>query len=177
MTELGRGDMTQSLEISPRPRVDAEHAATLARELFGIEGTVSELSSHQDRNFRIVTADDDVVLKIANKSWRRGALQAQNDALLYLAQHHAPFTAPVPRMGRNGEYLQLATVNGDELFVRLITYLDGDTLTGEQYLAPQLRTDLGRLAGQAAHALEGFEHPGLTPGGQWDLMHLSLIHI
>ena len=171
MTELGRGDMTQSLEISPRPRVDAEHAATLARELFGIEGTISELSSHQDRNFRIVTADDDVVLKIANKSWRRGALQAQNDALLYLAHHHAPFTAPVPRLGRNGEYLQLATVNGDELFVRLITYLDGDTLTGEQYLAPQLRTDLGRLAGQAAHALEGFEHPGLTPGGQWDLMH------
>ena len=57
------------------------------------------------------------------------------------------------------------------MFVRLITYIDGDTLTGEHYLAPSICRDLGRLAGEAARALEGFEHSGLTPGGQWDLMH------
>ena len=94
--------MTQSLEISPRPKVGVENAAILALELFGIQGSISELSSHQDRNFRIVTNDDDVVLKIANKSWRRGALEAQNDALLYLANQDTSFHAPIPRTGLDG---------------------------------------------------------------------------
>jgi 4-aminobutyrate aminotransferase-like enzyme/Ser/Thr protein kinase RdoA (MazF antagonist) len=163
--------MTHSLEISPRPKVDVEHAAKLAHDLFGIAGTISELSSHQDRNFRIVTQTADVVLKIANKSWRLGALQAQNSSLLYLSQQLNEFTAPVPIPGVNDEYIQTAIIDGDELFVRLITYIDGETLTGERYLAPIVRADLGRLAGQAAKALEGFDHEGLTPGGQWDLMH------
>jgi len=163
--------MTQSLEISPRPKIDVAQAATLASELFGIDGSVVELSSHQDRNFRIVTHDDDVVLKIANKSWRRGALEAQNEALLYLANQDTSFGAPIPRQGLDGNYLQSAEIDGEELFVRLITYIDGETLTGEHYLAPAILRDLGRLAGEAARALEGFEHDGLTPGGQWDLMH------
>jgi len=169
--------MTHSLEISPRPKVDVEHAAKLAHDLFGIAGTISELSSHQDRNFRIVTQTADVVLKIANKSWRLGALQAQNSSLLYLSEQVNEFTAPVPIPGVNGEYIQTAVIDGDELFVRLITYIDGDTLTGERYLAPIVRADLGRLAGQAAKALEGFDHEGLTPGGQWDLMHgVAFVH-
>ena len=163
--------MTFSLEISPRPRVDIELAAELARELFGVEGTISELSSHQDRNFRINTTEGDLVLKVANKSWRRGALDAQNAALLYLADRMPPLSVPVPTIGLDGEYVRTAVVDGEELFVRLISFLDGQTLTGEQYLAPVVRSDLGRLAGQATQLLADFDHPGLNPGGQWDLRH------
>jgi 4-aminobutyrate aminotransferase-like enzyme/Ser/Thr protein kinase RdoA (MazF antagonist) len=163
--------MTFSLEISPRPRVDVELAAELARDLFGVDGGVTELSSHQDRNFRISAPHGELVLKVANKSWRRGALDAQNAALLYLADHPTPFSVPVPMAGLNGEYVCTTTVDGDELFIRLISFVEGFTLTGEQYLAPAVREDLGRLAGQAAHLLAEFDHPGLNPGGQWDLRH------
>jgi hypothetical protein len=56
--------MTLSLEISPRPKVDVRLAAELAIQLFGVEGPVTELSSHQDRNFRIGAANGDLVLKV-----------------------------------------------------------------------------------------------------------------
>ena len=163
--------MTHSLDVSPRPKVDLEQAAQLAYELFGVQGKISELSSHQDRNFRVVSESSDVVLKIANKSWSSGALQAQNAALLFLSQQEIPFTAPVPIAGVNGQYIQTVNINGDDLHVRLITFVPGQTLTGEQYVAPCVRVDLGRLAGEAAKALEEFDHDGLTPSGQWDLMH------
>ena len=163
--------MSLSLEISPRPKVDAILAAQLAQDLFGVEGAITELSSHQDRNFRIATTDGDLVLKVANRSWRLGALEAQNDALLYLAQHAPELKIPVPSRGLNGEFVRTAVIDGDELFVRLISYVSGHTLTGEQYLAPSVCADLGRLAGEAAKALRDFDHPGVTPGGQWDLRH------
>jgi len=41
------------LDVSPRPAVDDARAAELAAEVYGVEGPVRELGSHQDRNFRV----------------------------------------------------------------------------------------------------------------------------
>ncbi len=89
-------DRQTRLEIAARPALDAGGAARLADDLFGATGTVRELGSQQDRNFRVDTADGPRVLKVANRGWGRAAIDAQNAALL----HVAAATSASPRRSR-----------------------------------------------------------------------------
>ncbi len=158
-------------EVSPRPGVDVARATDLVREVYGVEGAVSELGSHQDRNFRIDTADGARVLKVANRGWGRAAVEAQNSALLHIAGLDAGFDAPIPLAGLDGGVVHDVTdVDGAVLPLRLLTYVDGLPLSDTRHLSPLVIADLGRLAGRASAALAGFEHPGLTRVVQWDLM-------
>ncbi|HET7900667.1 MAG TPA: aminotransferase [Candidatus Nanopelagicales bacterium] len=157
------------LDVAPRPGVDVGRAAELASTLFGAEGEVRELGSHQDRNFRVDTAAGRRVLKVANRGWGRAALEAQNAALLHIAEQAPGFAAPVPVPALDGSML-VEVADGDaSIPVRLLTYVEGTPLTGRQHLSPQVVSDLGRLSAQASAALAGFEHPGLDRVVQWDL--------
>ncbi|MFN8157578.1 MAG: aminotransferase [Candidatus Nanopelagicales bacterium] len=157
------------LDVAPRPGIDAQRAATIARERFGAEGALRELGSHQDRNFRIDTADGRTVLKVANRGWGRVALEAQNAALLHIAEQSPAFAAPVPVAALDGALLHEVADGDDVVPVRLLTYVEGTPLTDRRHLSPQVVADLGRLSAQASAALAGFDHPGLDRVVQWDL--------
>jgi 4-aminobutyrate aminotransferase-like enzyme/Ser/Thr protein kinase RdoA (MazF antagonist) len=158
-----------TLEVAPRPGVDAERAAALARELFGVEGPVHELGSQQDRNFAISTASGTRVLKVANRGWGRPTIDAQNAALLHVAGRDAGFDAPVPLPALDGA-LVTELADGEGLVpVRLLTYVDGLPLSDVRHLAPVVVADLGRLAARSSAALADFDHPGLDRVVQWDL--------
>lgn len=163
---------THAIEVAPRPVIDEAGAASLAEALFGAKGPVSELGSHQDRNFRIDAADGPRVLKIANRSWPRAALEGQDAALEHIAAAgaEAGFDAPVPVRSLDGSLIRETRVGEETLMVRMLTFLEGRPLSGDGYIAPCVVADLGRLAGRAAALLAGLKHPGLDrPGGQWDL--------
>jgi len=162
-----------SLEVSPRPGVDADRAGALALEVYGATGAVRELGSHQDRNFRIDTPAGPRVLKVANRSWGLAAIEAQNAALLHVAARDAGFTAPVPVAGLDGAFVHRADDGGDALPLRLLTFVDGEPLSEVGHLAPAVVADLGTLAGRASAALADFDHPGLDRVVQWDLRHAS----
>lgn len=157
------------LDVAPRPGVDVARAAELARDLFGADGEVRELGSHQDRNFRVDTPDGPRVLKVANRGWGRPAIEAQNAALLHLAASAPSFTAPVPVAGPDGALLHEVADGDDVLPVRLLTYVEGTPLTGARHLSPQVVADLGRLSAEASAVLADFDHPGLDRVVQWDL--------
>jgi 4-aminobutyrate aminotransferase-like enzyme/Ser/Thr protein kinase RdoA (MazF antagonist) len=157
------------LSVSARPTVDAVRAASLATEVYGVEGTVTELGSHQDRNFLVRSASGDRVLKVANRGWGADAIAAQNAALTHCVDRAAPFDVPVPIAGLDGALQHEVVDGGDVLPLRLLTYVAGTPLSGEGYLAPEVVADLGRLAGQASAALADFDHAGLDRVVQWDL--------
>ena len=163
------------LEVSPRPGVDVARATELAREVYGVEGPVRELGSHQDRNFRIDSPDGRRVLKVANRSWGRDAVAAQNAALRHIAALEAGFTAPVPVAGLDGELLHAVPDGSDVLPLRLLTYVEGQPLSDVVHLAPAVVADLGSLAGRASAALADFDHPGLDRVVQWDLMRADAV--
>jgi 4-aminobutyrate aminotransferase-like enzyme/Ser/Thr protein kinase RdoA (MazF antagonist) len=168
------------LDVHARPPVDVAIAAELGRALFGATGELKELGSHQDRNFLIRAAEGPRVLKIANRSWTRSALEAQDAALALLQASAAPkagedaggvaFKAPESVPSLKGPLIAEATIGGETYLVRMLTFVEGSPLTDCVYLSAAVVADLGRLAGSAAAALRGFEHPGLErPAGQWDL--------
>ncbi|MCM2452944.1 phosphotransferase, partial [Agrobacterium vitis] len=69
-----------------RPHVTLEAAIALLKEQYGLEGTVKELGSQQDRNFRVDTGDRRFVLKICRQEYASVELEAQNAALRHLVQ-------------------------------------------------------------------------------------------
>ncbi|MDJ0376627.1 aminotransferase [Cryobacterium sp. PH31-L1] len=151
----------------PRPRLTPEHATELARDRFGVSGVVTELGSNQDRNFRIETDAGSLVLKVSNPAITTLELEAQNAALRHLA--NLDLDLPAAIAGIDGGELQRVTIDGQNLDLRLLTYVDGHPLTDAVRLSVGQICALGDVAGRLAQGLADFEHPGTDRFSQWDL--------
>lgn len=151
----------------PRPRLTLEQATVLARDHFGATGSVTELGSHQDRNFRIETPDHTVVLKVSNPLITTVELEAQNAALAHLA--HSGLELPMVVAGIAGTDIVHVTIDGQNLDLRLLTYVDGYPLADTLRLTTEQIRSLGDVAGCIVAGLADFEHPGTDRFLQWDL--------
>ncbi|MEI3853172.1 MULTISPECIES: aminotransferase [unclassified Ensifer] len=153
----------------PRPDVSAEEAQALLAEHYGLSGTISELGSQQDRNYRIDTGERRYVLKICRAEYGGLELEAQNAALQHLSQRltSARVAEVVPSL--KGEAIESVTVRDQDYRIRLLNFLDGEPLTRRKHLSREAVSALGALAGRLAAALQDFEHPGLERELQWDL--------
>ena len=83
------------------PRFELEDARGLARELFGIDGDVGELGSHQDQNVLVTAPSGRYVLKIANAAFGEAELDLQNRAMVHLVER-LPIEVPRPCPSRDG---------------------------------------------------------------------------
>jgi 4-aminobutyrate aminotransferase-like enzyme/Ser/Thr protein kinase RdoA (MazF antagonist) len=158
------------------PPFDPDGGRRLGRELFGVDGDSTELGSHQDRNFKIVTADGRaVVLKVANPHFGRPSLEMQNAAMEYLAGAGLPFATPRPVPSLDGRLIVPVERDGLEYDVRMVGYLPGEPLTACGYVSPSVRVAYGRMAGRIALALAPFDHPAAERVLQWDLKHARAV--
>lgn len=153
----------------PRPNVSAEQAAAILREYYGLEGSIRELGSQQDRNYLIDTGASRFVLKIARAEYATVELEAQNAAMHHLAGLQNMPRVPVPLADGAGRHILALSIGGEDCQVRLLTYLDGEPLTRQRFLPPQAVAALGALSAQIALGLRDFSHPGLNRDLQWDL--------
>ncbi len=161
------------------PRFQAADAVRLAQTLYGVAGTATPLPSERDQNFLVRCADDRrYVLKIANALEARTLLEAQNQALLYIAGHAAHDLAPQPVRSHRDEFIsQTQDSAGTSHFVRLFTYLTGRPLAQVRPHSPALLASLGRFMGELDCALAGFDHPALHRTFHWDLARAAeVIH-
>ncbi|OYR11436.1 aminotransferase [Brucella thiophenivorans] len=164
----------------PRPNISIEDAAEILGSIYGLKGDLRELGSQQDRNFKVDTATHGYVLKICRIEYPKVELEAQNAILQHLALKRdsntdttVVFPALIPSL--NGESISTASVGGLEYYVRLLTFVEGDTLTARKYLSANAISTLGAIAGQVARNLADFTHPGLERGSQWDLAYAEAV--
>jgi 4-aminobutyrate aminotransferase-like enzyme/Ser/Thr protein kinase RdoA (MazF antagonist) len=160
-----------------RPEVEAGEAHRLLREHFGLHGTLHELGSHQDRNYRVDTpAGEQFVLKVARHGLSRAELEAENAAMLRAASAGLPFEVPVPQPALDGGLIAAGTTReGVTHDLRLVTWIDGEPLDRAGYLAPAVLRAHGAMAARIALALDGWDHPALDRALQWDLQHAGAI--
>ncbi len=154
----------------PSPQISAEQALVLLRLNYGLSGDLRPLGSHQDLNYRVDSERGRYVLKICHGDYAIQELQAQHAALKALAGHG---TVKVPAViaASSGEDLLTLEVAGQTVHVRLLEYIDGQSLTQLKHLTPDLVTGLGRLCAEMNLALATFDHPGLERTLQWDARH------
>jgi 4-aminobutyrate aminotransferase-like enzyme/Ser/Thr protein kinase RdoA (MazF antagonist) len=159
----------------PCPKVGPEPAARILEQHYGLGGTLQSLGSQQDLNYRVDNDHGRFVLKICRGDYAAVELQAQHAALKHLLEQS---DVRVPRVigALDGEELLTQTVDGQTVHLRLLDYIDGQSLTHLPHLGHEVIADFGELCGRMSLALAGFEHPGLERTLQWDPRHaLELI--
>lgn len=152
------------------PHFSAAEASNLAGDLYGLNGTISQLDSERDQNFRIDTpSGDQFVLKISNSAMDPAILKMQLKALTHITIVDPEL--PVPRVlySRNEIALeQVQDSDGRSHFLHLLTYLPGlypPAGPPRRALARPLGACLARLG----LALRGFYHPAAGYELLWDL--------
>ncbi|MBH3429217.1 aminotransferase [Pseudomonas alkylphenolica] len=153
----------------PCPDVSEEQARRVLQEQYGLSGSLQPLGSQQDLNFRVDSAQGRYVLKICHGSYAEVELEAQHAALRYLRERGVPVPAVIS--AGSGAQLLALEVDGQALRVRLLEYIEGQSLTRLKYMAPELIAELGRLCARVDQALAEFSHPGLERTLQWDPRH------
>jgi len=160
----------------PSPQVSEAQARQWLAEHYGLSGTLQALGSQQDLNYRVDSERGRFVLKICRGDYALVELQAQHAGLKYLAEHSS---VHVPKVisANNGEDLLSLQANGEPVHVRLLEYIEGQSLTQLEHLGHDVVARFGQLCGEMDLTLAGFDHPGLKRALQWDARHaIALIN-
>ncbi|MNO56928.1 2,2-dialkylglycine decarboxylase [compost metagenome] len=157
----------------PGPEVNADQARALLEEHYDRGGTLRSLGSQQDLNFRVDTENGRFVLKICHGDYAAVELEAQHAALQHLATKGLPVPSVVS--ARSGGQLLPLQVNGQAVQVRLLDYIDGQSLTHLKHMNAELMAKLGEVCAKVDLALADFDHPGLERTLQWDPRHAQAL--
>jgi len=162
-----RYSLMSLLEHVPTFQTDQVHQ--LVRQFYKLKGRVQPLPSERDQNFFVENEDGKhFVFKIANGMEEKNLLEAQNEAMRYLAKSISFCQQVIPTIeGKDIERIKSA--EGDEHFIRLVSYLPGTPMGRVKYHSNELLYDLGQKVGQLSSALRDFEHPALHRDFHWDL--------
>lgn len=150
-----------------RPVIEEDAARRVADDRYGVTGDIVELGSHQDRNFRIASADRRVLLKFSNAAFGPAELEAQNLAAAAVAA--AGIRAPQCLPALDGQAVLTVESPEGPVRVRLLEYVEGEPLSDAGEFAPDDARRLGALAARVALALAPLSHPGLAQRTQWNL--------
>lgn len=149
-------------------------AGRIAKDLFGVSGTLKPLWGERDQNFAIHGQDGPCfVLKFSNALETPEELDLQLQALKWLERTSPDL--PVPRLCPTLEGTQSARVagpGGSDHSVHMITHLDGVQLA-ETPAGPAAMRAAGAQAGAAARALAGFYHRAAGHALFWDIRHIG----
>jgi 4-aminobutyrate aminotransferase-like enzyme/Ser/Thr protein kinase RdoA (MazF antagonist) len=150
------------------PALSTATAENLVRERYGVDGVATALGSQQDANFRIVSPAGTFVLKVSNPAFTADDLDAQDKAAAHVAGS-VEIRVPQPVPGVDGQTIQQVKLDEGSTVARLVTYIEGDSLSDSAYLAPPIVAALGDLAGRTSRALATYAGPLPPRELQWDL--------
>ena len=159
--------MASSLPHGPQSAQDLPGAARLAQELYGLQGTASFLPSDRDWNFALQCEDERWVLKIAHAQEDRSSLSFEHAMLTCLAETLGD-AVPSVRCTLAGEDLVEVQCEGASRWVRLLSWLPGETLEGQEVGAATW-SSWGQIMAQADRALAELDHPRAERAMHWDL--------
>jgi len=158
-------------KAQPRPTFSESDAARLAFKLYGLTGSVKELTSERDQNFLVhAESGERFVLKIAAAAELRETLEFQNAVMSHLQARVKSGFIPHALPTKSDRKISTAVdEKGARHFVRLVTYLPASLLAEVSPHTPELLRGLGTLLGEIDKALEGFSHPAMSRDLKWDL--------
>ena len=148
----------------------AAEAECLARDLYGLTVTATELPSEYDSNFRLRTSEgSEFVLKCMHPARETSFIDMQCAALEHLAAEAPHLVLPRVQLTKQGKpFTEITDAAEQKRLVWMLSYLPGATLEKTDPHAPELLRRLGRFLGQMDRALQTFSHPAAFRGLKWD---------
>jgi 4-aminobutyrate aminotransferase-like enzyme/Ser/Thr protein kinase RdoA (MazF antagonist) len=151
------------LETQP-PRFTPEEVARIAAEVFGVEGTASDLGSERDETFLIDDGGACAVIKISNLGEDPAVLDLEHAAIEHIVRVEPDLPVARPR-GERATFTGTDGVYHVRLFDRLRGHAGGPELDGRAvyaYAVTHARLNL---------ALRSFFHPAAGRELLWNLEH------
>ena len=172
-----------TIPLESIPRLTAVEALAIAKDEYGIGGTISALPSERDQNFlisgahgRIAAGGGKFVLKIANLQDPPQLLDFQNQAMLRVRTMVAD--CRVPRVECTLKGLEVTRIHnartGSDYCVRLLDWIDGDVLANRTAPGPALFESIGTNMARVDAALCGYSHPAMHRVLQWDVRRAGM---
>ena len=151
------------LETQP-PRFTPEEVARIAAEVFGVEGTASDLGSERDETFLIDDGGPGAVIKISNLGEDPAVLDLEHAAIEHIVRIDPDLPVAKP-LGERATFTGTDGVYHVRLFERLHGHAGGPDLDDRAvyaYAATHARLNL---------ALRSFFHPAAGRELLWNLEH------
>lgn len=105
---------------------------------------IKKLNGYDNANYLIRTSDTKYIFKTYHYTNDSMSLvEAENNTLLSLQNNHQN-KLPKPIPFKDGSYVKILKLNGEETICRLLSYLEGEFL-GDVTLTPNLLNSLGRF--------------------------------
>ncbi len=148
-----------------------EEALTILTDIYDKQGSLYELPSERDRNFLLNSSDGHTfILKIANQYESLETLEAQNAAMSHIALRYKNALCPEPIPSKTGTLITTFTdKNGCSYYVRLLTFLHGNTFAKTSPHDNLLLHSYGVFIGQISSSLASFDHISTHKEFYWDL--------
>lgn len=163
-------DPAGSLLSLPPPRIPMGTLARLARDHWGLSGTLVPLTSERDLNHRIDTTSGSYTLKLANPVEPTGMTEFQTHALLHVAKTDPGLPTPRVIPTRDGQ-TNLPTPDGA---LRLLSWCPG-TPIAKLPRSPALARATGDALARLTTALQGFSHPSDDHFLLWDIRRFDAL--
>ncbi|MGD9923725.1 MAG: phosphotransferase [Pseudorhodoplanes sp.] len=174
---------SETVFVAAAQATPLREASDLAREHFGVSGSVVTLGSERDQNFHIRASNGrEYILKIAHPAEEPDVTDLQTQILLHIAG--AEPSLPVQRIvpAKSGAYHARALLaDGSVRTIRLVTCLPGIPLH-KATPSRQLRGRLGRSLAELDLVLKGFTHKAAKRTLMWNLSEAAsvrdrLVHV
>src|SRR5215208_1068779 len=151
--------MNSVLEATP-PSFSADAVARIAAELFGLDGTASDLGSERDQTFVVEGPTGSGVLKISNLGEQATTLDFEAEAILHILRVDPELPVARPRAVSEaaGAAAYRTTVEGPDgvHFVRLFERLHGRDNVAARDLSDSAVGAYGATHARLNLALRGF---------------------
>ena len=152
-------------------------ATQIVFDLFNIKGIATQLPGEIDLNFLItVTETEKYVFKVEGADRDLTNLALQNEALRHLTVKDIPVELPKVIANKNGKRITLYTTeNEEQVYLRLLTYLEGRLLAKVNPHSTVLLENLGATCGHLCQGLKDFDHVGAHRYFKWDNSNVSWV--
>ena len=151
-------------------QLTTQQAEEIAVKCFNIKGCATVLAGEIDFNFKLKTAEGVAyILKVSRPDEEYDYLDFQQKMLQYIEQQNGNLTIPKVVLDKDGNTIStIVDENGQQRYVRLLTWLSGRLWSAVNPQTDALRLSLGKKAGQITQALQGFDHPKAHRQLDWD---------
>ena len=175
---MNNANFTFPVLENPAPSLSLDDAEKIAEKWLDSPTGIKRLDSERDQNFYVQNAHNEgFVLKVANSKEDWGTLDFQNQALKHLAK---TTTLSLPRVKSDLLGSEIATISleNEECFVRLVTFLEGEPLGNINSITnvQTLYSNMGTFLGNLGLGLKDLQHHSSKHKLLWDMSHTNLLY-
>ena len=147
-----------------------EDIRKLALEHYGLAVTVAALNGYDEQNYLLRDGlGNGYIFKVADESHGLHFIKAQVCIVNHLKK--SPVSGYFQQYFLNTDAREITSlvVNGNEYYLRVLSYLEGGFWVNHTNKNNLLLEDLGRFVGNMDRALAGFSHPAMHRHYTWDI--------